>query len=165
MFHVGFFGQLSPTPVVNVEPGALPFSVTFDAAGNLVVADTGTGSLVTYRLSANGTVTQLDAVPSTQAATCWVAPAGGHFYTSNAGSATVSGYQEGPVGQLTLLGQTATDPGTVDASASTGGQFLYVQTGGNGIVDEFDVNANGTLNAIGSVNVAGAVGGEGIVAF
>ena len=63
------------------------------------------------------------------------------------------------------LGQTATDPGTVDASASIDGQYLYVQTGGNGIVDEFHVNANGSLTAIGSVTVAGAVGGEGIVAF
>ncbi len=165
VFHVGFFGELSPTPVVNSEPGALPFAVTFDTAGNLVVADTGIGSVVTYRLGVNGTVTELDAVASTQAATCWIAPAGGYFYSSNAGSATVSGYGESPVGQLTLLGQTATDPGTVDASASTGGQFLYVQTGANGIVDEFDVNANGTLTGIGSVTVAGAVGGEGIVAF
>jgi 6-phosphogluconolactonase (cycloisomerase 2 family) len=165
VFRVGPFGQLSPTPVVNVEPGALPFAAAFDAAGNLVVADTGIGSLATYRLSPNGTITQLDAVASTQAATCWVAPAGGYFYTSNAGSATVSGYQDGPVGQLALLGQTATDPGTVDASASTGGQFLYVQAGGTGSVDEFVVNASGSLTAIGSVHVAGAVGGEGIVAL
>jgi 6-phosphogluconolactonase (cycloisomerase 2 family) len=165
VFHVGFFGYLSRTPVVNSEPGALPFAVTFDPAGNLVVADTGIGSLVTYSLNADGTVTQLDAVSSTQAATCWVAPARGYFYTSNAGSATVSGYQESGNGQLTLLGQTATDPGTVDASASTNGQFLYVQTGANGIVDEFGVNANGSLNSIGSVTVAGAAGGEGIVAF
>ncbi len=165
VFRLGFFGEPSPTPVVNVEPGALPFAVTFDPVGNLVAADTGLGSLVTYRLNANGTVNQLDAVSSTQMATCWVAPAGGYFYTSNAGSATVSGYQEGPVGQLTLLGQTSTDPGTVDASASTDGHFLYVQTGGNGFVDEFAVNVDGTLTDIGSVRVAGAVGGEGILAF
>ena len=55
----------------------------------------------------------------------------------------MSGYQSSADGQLTLLGHTATDPGTVDASASADGQFLYVQTGGNGIVDEFQVNANG----------------------
>ncbi len=165
VFQVGFWGEPSSTPVVNVESAALPFAVTFDASGDLVVADTGIGSLVTYRLGVNGTVTALDAVPSTQAATCWVAGAGGYLYTSNAGSATVSGYREGPVGQLTLLGQTATDPGTVDASASAGGQFLYVQTGGNGIVDEFTVDANGALTEIGSVSVAGAVGGEGLVAF
>lgn len=165
VFRVGFFGLLSPSPVVNSEPGALPFAVTFDPAGNLVVADTGIGSLVTYSLNHDGTVTQLDAVPSTQAATCWVAPAGGFFFTSNAGSATVSGYQESGIGQLTLLGQTSTDPGTVDASASANGQFLYVQAGKNGIVDEFQVGATGTLTEIGSVTVAGAVGGEGIVAF
>jgi 6-phosphogluconolactonase (cycloisomerase 2 family) len=165
VFRVGYFGELSSAPVVNVESGALPFAATFDSTGNLVVADTGIGSLVTYRLNPSGTVTQLDAVSSTQAATCWVAPVGGYFFTSNAGSASVSGYQEGPVGQLTLLGQTTTDPGSVDASASVGGQFLYVQTGGNGIVDEFVVNANGTLTLIGSVTVPGAVGGEGIVAF
>ena len=54
-------------------------------------------------------------------------------------------------GQLTLLSPaTGTDPGTVDASASLGGQYLYVQTGGNGIVDEFQVNANGSLLEIGT---------------
>jgi hypothetical protein len=39
-----------------------------------------------------------------------------------------------------------------------------VQTGGSGIVDEFVVNANGTLNQVGSVAVAGGAGGEGIAA-
>jgi 6-phosphogluconolactonase (cycloisomerase 2 family) len=165
VFRIGFFGEPSPTPVVNVEPGALPFAVTFDAAGNLVAADTGLGSLVTYRLNANGTVNQLDAVSSTQMATCWVAAVDGYFFTSNAGSATVSGFQEGSFGQLALLGQTSTHPGTVDASSSTDGRFLYVQTGGSGVVDEFAVNANGTLAGIGSVGVVGAVGGEGILAF
>ncbi len=165
VFRVGFFGELSLAPVVNVEPGALPFAVSFDASGNLVVADTGIGSLATYRLSGNGTVTQLDAVPTSQAATCWVAPVDGYFVTSNAGSASLSTYREGPIGQLALLGQTPTDPGTVDASASVGGQFLYVQTGGLGAVDEFAVGATGTLTSVGSVTVPGSVGGEGIVAF
>jgi hypothetical protein len=40
-----------------------------------------------------------------------------------------------------------------------------VQTGGNGILDEFQIAANGTLSPIGSVTVAGAAGGEGILAF
>jgi hypothetical protein len=66
---------------------------------------------------------------------------------------------------FTALGQTVTGPGTVDASASANGQFLYVQTGANGVVDEFEVDTDGTLAPIGSVTVAGAAGGEGIVAF
>jgi hypothetical protein len=39
-----------------------------------------------------------------------------------------------------------------------------VQTGVNGIVDEFAVHPSGSLTQIGSVTVAGAVGGEGIAA-
>ena len=166
VFSVGFFGYLSSAPVVNVEPGTVPFAISFDGAGHLVIANAGNDSLATFTLSPNGTVSLIDSVGTGQAATCWVAQAQGYFYASNAGSATVSGYEEAPNGQLTLLAPTtATDPGTVDASASVGGQFLYVQTGGNGIVDGFQVNANGSLAGIGSVTVAGAVGGEGIVAF
>jgi len=68
-------------------------------------------------------------------------------------------------GQLSLLGATPTDSGTVDAAPSTGGQFLYVQTGGTGTVEEFQVGPGGSLAPVGSVLVPGAVGGEGIVAF
>jgi 6-phosphogluconolactonase (cycloisomerase 2 family) len=168
VFGVGYLGYLSATPVVNAEPGAVPFGVTFDQAGHLVVAESSstTPALATFALSPNGTATQLDLVPTGKAATCWIAPAGGFLYASNAGSAALSGYQENSAsGALSLLGATATDPGTVDAAASADGQFLYVQTGANGIVDEFHVNGNGTLTGVGSVTVPGAVGGEGIVAF
>jgi 6-phosphogluconolactonase (cycloisomerase 2 family) len=165
VFGVGFFGYLAPTPVVNSEPGQVPFGVTFDPAGHLVVANAGSNSLATYKLSSSGTVTEIDSVPTTQVATCWVAPAGRFLYASNAGSATVSGYHEAGFGQLSLLGQTSTDPGTVDASASVDGQFLYVQTGANGVVDEFHVDPNGSLIELGSVTVPNSDGGEGIVAF
>ena len=39
-----------------------------------------------------------------------------------------------------------------------------MQTGGNGIVDEFSVATGGALTSVGSVTVAGAAGGEGIAA-
>jgi len=77
----------------------------------------------------------------------------------------VTGFQSGGGGQLTLLGNTTTDPETVDASASSDGNFLYVQTGADGIVDEFHVNTDGSLTSLGSAIVPGAAGGEGIVAF
>ena len=35
VFGVRALGRLSPTPVVNSEPGAVPFAVTFDQRGNL----------------------------------------------------------------------------------------------------------------------------------
>jgi 6-phosphogluconolactonase (cycloisomerase 2 family) len=164
VFNVGFFGYLSSSPVVNAEPGTVPFGITFDQANHLVISES-SGALATFALNRNGTTSLLDAVPSGQVATCWVAQADGYFFTSNPGSSSVSSYQEHFGGQLSLLGDTTTDPGTVDASPSDNGQFLYVQTGGNGIVDEFHVNGNGTLTEIGTVTVPGAVGGEGIVAF
>jgi len=164
VFAVRADGHLSASPVVNSEPGTVPFGITFDRAGHLVIADAGTDALATYALGPHGVVTLLDSVGNGQAATCWVAPARGFLYASNAGSADVSGYAPGGDGNLTLLGETATDAGTVDASASIGGHFLYVQTGGSGIVDEYQVSSSGSLTEIGSVTVAGAVSGEGIFA-
>jgi len=165
VFGVGRFGLLSPAPVVNSEPGAVPFAISFDGAGHLVIAEAGTNALATFTLNPGGTVTPIDTVGTGQGATCWVAQAQGFFYVSNAMSGSVSQYSDSISGALALAGQTATDPGTVDASASIDGQYLYVQTGGNGIVDEFHVGAGGSLAEIGFVTVAGAVGGEGIVAF
>jgi 6-phosphogluconolactonase (cycloisomerase 2 family) len=165
VFAVGATGRLSDSPVVNSEPGTVPFAVSFDAGGHLVVAEAGTNALAAFTLNPDGTINLIDAVPSGQPATCWIAAAQGYFFASNAGGPSESGYQTAANGQLSLLGSTTTDPGTVDASASSGGQFLYVQTGKNGIVDEFTVNANGTLSPIGSVTVTTATGGEGIVAI
>ncbi len=165
VFGVDGSGLLSATPAVNTEGTTTPFAVTFDRAGDLVVADAGTNALATYTVGSDGTVTLIESVGTGLAATCWVAPARGYFYASNAGSAAVSGYQVAHGGQLTLLGSTTTGGGTVDASASTGGRYLYVQTGGTGTVDEFSVGHDGSLTGIGSELVPGAVGGEGIVAF
>jgi 6-phosphogluconolactonase (cycloisomerase 2 family) len=165
VFGVAPSGRLSASPVVNAEPGDVPFAVAFDAAGHLVVTDAGNNAVDTFTLSPTGTATPLAAALTGQAATCWVALAQGYLYASNAGSASLSGYQSAPNGNLTSLGVTSTDPGTVDASASAGGQYLYVQTGGNGTVDGFQVHADGSLTSVGSVLVAGAAGGEGIVAF
>lgn len=164
VFGVQPSGRLSASPVVNPEPGTVPFAITFDQAGHLVIANAGTNGLATFRLNSAGTVTLLDSVGTGQAATCWVAPDGNALFASNAGSATVSTYQSSFSGQLTLLGQTGTDPGTVDATASPDGRFLYVRAGGTGTVDEFSVAAGGSLTSIGSVTVAGAAGGEGIAA-
>jgi 6-phosphogluconolactonase (cycloisomerase 2 family) len=164
VFHVGPFGYLSPSPVVNSEPGAVPFAVSFDSVGHLVVADAGTNAVSTYSLNWNGIATPIATVATGQSATCWIATAQGAFFASNAGSGTLSSVAEQSSGTVSLLGATGTDPGTVDAAPSSWGQYLYVQTGGTGTVDEFQVGPGGELTRIGSVLVPGAVGGEGIVA-
>jgi sugar lactone lactonase YvrE len=163
VFRVGFFGTLS-SAVVNAEPGMVPFAVTFDGSGNLVVTDAGTNAVATFDLHHDGTTTLLHMVPTNQAATCWIVGANGRFYASNAGNASLTEVRSGPRGTLTVVANTSTDPGTVDAAISAHGHYLYVQTGANGIVDEFRIGGDGSLSPIGSVIVPGSAGGEGIVA-
>jgi len=166
VFHIAWSGRPSATPVVNVEAGTVPFAATFIDTRHLLMTEAGPSEVAGFTLHGDGTLTPLVSVGTTQAATCWItAGPQGLFYTSNAGSASLTGIEVGDHGQLALLGQTGTDPGTVDAAVSPDVRFLYVQTGGTGTVDEFRIHSNGTLSAIGSVLVSGAVGGEGIVAL
>jgi 6-phosphogluconolactonase (cycloisomerase 2 family) len=164
-FAVGPAGRLSQSPRVNSLPGTVPFALTFDRQGHVVLTEAGPNDVAVFELREDGELLQLDAVPTGQAATCWVVGAGDRFYVSNAGSASLSGYRSQAGGQLlTALGNTATDPGTVDAAVPPGGRFLYVQAGGPGAVDEYAIESGGALAKIGSVTVPGAQGGEGIVA-
>jgi 6-phosphogluconolactonase (cycloisomerase 2 family) len=164
VFSVGPDGRLSASPVVNSLAGDVPFATTFDQAGHVVLAEAGPSAIATFTLSRGGKLTQLSVADTGQMATCWVMQAGPYVYTSNAGSASLSGYSVGGSGALTALGNTKTDAGTVDAASAAGGRFVYVQTGAAGIVDEFAVGAGGALTSIGSVTVPGAAGGEGIAA-
>jgi 6-phosphogluconolactonase (cycloisomerase 2 family) len=164
VFFVRRDGQLSFSPVVNHEPNAVPFGLTYDRYGHVVLAESGPNAVATFVLLRNGALVPLHVALTGQSATCWVTRAGRYFYASNAGSASVSGYAIGHRGQLFALGNTTTNAGTVDSAATANGRFLYVQTGAAGIVDEFLVRGNGSLAEISSVTVASAVGGEGIVA-
>lgn len=154
--------NLAKNPVVTAAAGN-PFDLAFGPGEELLVTEAGPSALVSFRLQPGGELTKLDEAATGQAATCWVATAGSHFYTSNAGSASVTGFSPGLFGGLSELGNTPTHPGTIDA-ASAGG-YLYVQGGKEGTIDDFQVLPNGSLSNVGSVTVPGAVGGEGIVAL
>jgi 6-phosphogluconolactonase (cycloisomerase 2 family) len=163
VFDVNRFGGLSAAPVVTADPGQVPFAVSFDAGNHLVVAEAA-NAVATFTVNADGTLALVDREQTGQAATCWIVRDGSAFYVSNAGSANLSGYHDAGTGALTALGTTSTDPGTVDAAVSSDGQFLYAQTGANGIVDEFRAGTDGSLTRIGAVTVPNSAGGEGIAA-
>lgn len=44
VFRVGLGGRLSAAPAVNSEPGTVPFAISFDQFGHLVIAEAGQGS-------------------------------------------------------------------------------------------------------------------------
>ncbi|MFI5064072.1 MAG: lactonase family protein [Streptosporangiales bacterium] len=164
VFGVRAGGGLSAAPTVTSLPGQVPFAVTFDAGGHLVIAEAGSNALATFTVNGDGTLSAISGVLTGQAATCWVTATGTDLYASNAGSASLSGYTDTGSGSLTAAGTTSTGPGTVDAAAAPNGRFLYVQAGGTGIVDEFRIGGGGSLSPIGSVTVPDGAGGEGIAA-
>ena len=163
VYNVGWDGAPSTSVTINTLPGTVPFSFVNTGAHQIALVEAGTSVVVTDQVNSDGTLTQLASYATGQAATCWiVSDSDGLLYASNAGSADETGLRLGNGGALTGLGQTTTSAGTVDATATPNGRYLYVQTGGSGIVDEYSVAANGSLTAIGSVTVPDAVGGEGI---
>ncbi len=165
VWRLGHRGALLGSPTVTELPGTVPFAAAYDPAGHLALAEAGTNSVATFRVRADGTLKALSTAATGQAATCWIVEVKGTAYASNAGSASVSGFRFGPHGSLTALGDTGTDAGTVDATATPDGRFLYVQAGASGIVDGYRVGAGGRLTPIGAVTVPDAAGAEGIAAL
>jgi DNA-binding beta-propeller fold protein YncE len=168
VFNLSPNGRPSDAPTVTSSVGPVPFAFAFDGAGRLVVTEAGTSSITSYNINTDGSLAVVDAsVGNHQAATCWVTTARGFFFVANAGSADLSGYAINSAGTLSLINGSqvaaSTGGGPIDLAASSGGQYLYVESGGTGAVDEFRVTSDGTLVAIGVV--AAAHGLEGIVAI
>ena len=160
VFGVDRLGGPSARPATTVLAGAVPFAVTFDRHGNLALAEAGPNAVATFTLDHRGALSKIAEAQTGQAATCWIVNVRGRLYLSNAGSGTVSVFDAA----LVPIGLTPTRAGTVDATASPDGRFLYVQTGAAGGVDAFRVAPDGRLTAVQSVTVPGATGGEGIAA-
>ncbi|WP_370153771.1 lactonase family protein [Streptacidiphilus sp. EB129] len=165
VFAIDDSGAPSDTPVVTNLPGAVPFGFVPNGHRGIFLTEAGPNALATFDIHHDGTAQQKAFAATGQSATCWVVSIGDLLYTSNAGSATISGFRAADRGrQLTALGNTGTDPGTIDATASSSGRFLYVQTGVNGIIDEFTVNDDGTLTPLGTAAIPNGAGSEGIAA-
>jgi 6-phosphogluconolactonase (cycloisomerase 2 family) len=178
-FHVQTDGTLGP---IKANPSAGPgaFAVLFAPNGTALVAETGpaggtnASAISSYAVLPNGTLSPVSSsVPTMGAATCWhaVTPNGQFVYTSNAGTATVSGFAIGATGLLTPLAGTVvgTNPAgstNLDLAISSDGKFLYTLNSGTGTVTIFGINQDGTLNNLGDVDGLSATAGlNGIAAI
>jgi 6-phosphogluconolactonase (cycloisomerase 2 family) len=139
--------------VANPSATPVPFSFSFDLAGQLVVTEAGSSDVSVYTVNPDDTVSALGSVTDGEKALCWITEDNGFFYGSNAGSANLSAFQVGTTGTPVLVGVAAsTEGGTTDSVATPNGRFLYVENGGAGTLDEFHVNTDGTLFEIGIVS-------------
>lgn len=170
-YRIGFFGYASG-PKIQPSAGQTPFGFAFAHRRHLIVSEAFGGAadasvLSSYELGFDGTLAPISPnVATTETAACWVVVTenGRYTYTTNTGSASVSGYAVANDGSLSLLdadGKTAnTGAVPTDAALSQGSRFLYVLASGAHQLDGFRVNGDGSLIALGAVGglPAGSVG-------
>ena len=164
-FTVGFSGRLtaapgSPFKAEGLGPFGSEFRPTdpdqlFVSNAHNTAADSGTVSAFTD--SRNGTLTSVAASPfaDDQMAPCWVEIShdGQFLFTVNTASGTISRFQIGDSGVLTLLGRTPVGQtggvGAVDAQLSPDGRYLFVDESRIGKVGAFAVHG-GNLTELAS---------------
>jgi 6-phosphogluconolactonase (cycloisomerase 2 family) len=155
VFQVGRDGRLSDSPVRNPSATPVPFAFTFTPTGRLAVGEAAVSAVSTYVVDAGGTLSDPHSLSDGQVALCWILRVGSYYYVSNTGSNTLSAYQIDAEGQPSLATSTGivatTEPGPIDLTSPSGTNNLYGETG-SGTVDEYTVNADGTLTRIGVIN-------------
>jgi 6-phosphogluconolactonase (cycloisomerase 2 family) len=165
VYRVRSDGYLATNPVVNPSATPVPFAFTFDPSDRLVSGEAAQSSVTTYRVNGNGSLSNPQSLSDNQMALCWIVRARGFYYVANTASNTLSGYRISSSGEPSLIGATGvvatTEAGPIDLVAS--GRYLYGQTGTAGTLDEYRVNADGTLTKLGVVTGL-PVGQEGIAA-
>lgn len=162
-YPVGPNGAVGPGSSF-ASAGTTPFGFEFRHNGQLIVSEAaggapGASTASSYNLSNNGTVNLIDGPEATnQTAACWlvVTNNGRYAYTTNTGSASVSGYRLNNFG-LELLdtdGITGvTGAGPLDMDLSQSSKFLYTLNNGDDSISIFEVNqSDGSLTHLGEVS-------------
>jgi len=179
VFHVQFDGSLGP---IHANPSAGPglFAVVFAPNGTAISSETGpaggsnASAVSSYAVLPNGALSPISAsVPTLGAATCWqaVTPNGRFVYTSNSGTATISGFaitQNGTLSALpgTIVGNLVEGSTNLDLAISADGKFLYTLNSGTGTVSIFRINKDGSLAGLGDVGGLSVTAGfNGIAAI
>ena len=155
---------IAGAPVTHASEAATPFGFAFDRHNHAIVSEA-SGSVSSYQIEGSEFNVVSSAVGNTQAAACWIAISNNDkfAYTNNAGSGTISSYQIGADGSLTLLDATAgvTGPGStpLDMAFSNNGAYLYTLASGAHTIVIFQFASDGSLSNLGSVDVpVGVVG-------
>jgi 6-phosphogluconolactonase len=160
-------------PVVSAAAGGASFGFDITQRNQPIVSETA-GSLSSYALAANGTLTPITASISTSGvAACWVTiTSDGKFaYSTNAGSNSVAGFAVDAGGHLTAL-----TPGSATGNAGAGAtpidldhvgaRLLYALEAGRGTIATFVIGSNGSLTPRPDTPAgAGASGLQGIAAY
>jgi 6-phosphogluconolactonase len=143
-----------------VSTGTAPYGFGFSAGGEAIVSDAGGGAggisaATSYRVAASGALHAISEVGESQAAACWlvVNAVGNRAYLANAASGTVSSYDIGSGGRLTLRSAVAATVGVHPIDEVIGGGWFFVLT--TTAIASAPVNAAGDLGAANVSAVSG----------
>ncbi|MFF7794546.1 beta-propeller fold lactonase family protein [Streptomyces sp. NPDC007991] len=175
VFPIRHDGRPAHRAVVNDSAGGVPFAITFDRAGRMLVAEAKDSTVSTYKVRPDGRLKVVQRpLPNGQDTLCWLERAGEFFYGGNTGNSTVTGYRADGRGRLTLTNDVgiATPPsaksqGVIDLAVTQDERFLYVQNAVSGTVDGFRIGRGGSLTKVTTVTGLPAFaesGMEGIAA-
>jgi 6-phosphogluconolactonase len=160
VYRVRHNGTPSDMPTITPSSGDVPFGVDFDRRGHLLVVEAGANAVSSYRVAPNGALQIISAsVANGQAATCWiVVNRRGNVITTNPGTNSLSAYHVSATGQVMLLNGTAgAGDAPLDIDVSEDGRYAYAVDPGNGGVDMFRIENDGSLTGLGTVD-AGLMG-------
>ena len=137
--------------VGSIATGLSPVAMTIDPTNQFVyVANSGDNTVSAYTLSlASPYMTQIGSAVAagTTPSAVLAEPYGKYLYVANTGDNTISAYRIDPLsGALTpITGPFSAPGGPVALSVSNDGKYLYVIAKSAGQLQQFTINADGTL--------------------
>lgn len=178
VFAVQQDGTLA-APVVKASPLPGLFAVLFAPDGAAVAVETGpaggtnASTISSFSVQGDGTLTPITAtLPTMGAATCWsvITPDGQFVYTSNAGTASISGFSIGSGGALTpldgiVVGSNPKGAANLDIAVTADSKFVYTLNSGAATVGIFAIQGNGSLMSLPPAGGLPASGANGIAAY
>jgi 6-phosphogluconolactonase (cycloisomerase 2 family) len=154
VYSVGRRGLPSMNPVTSPSNGATPFAFLFDNRGHLLVVEAGSNAVSSYNILHNGTLQVISpSVANGQVAACWIAGnERGNIFTANPGTSSLSAYKlKAGNGKVALLDGTAgMGDAPLDLAIPVNGRFLYALDPGNGALDMFQIEHDGSLTDLGT---------------
>jgi 6-phosphogluconolactonase len=168
VYSVGQNGLPGMNPVTSPSNGVTPFGFFFDKRGHLLVSEAGANAVSTYNILPGNTLQVISpSVLNGQAAVCWiVGNERGYIFTSNPGTSSISSYKlKAGNGKLALLDGTAgLGSAPLDIAIPVNGRFLYALDPGNGAIDMFQIEHDGSLTNLGTVPGGFSIFANGIAA-
>jgi 6-phosphogluconolactonase len=142
-------------PSPQISSGRTPFGFAFGPFETVIVSEAENrlplkSTTSSYQLTGDDMLAPVSsAVPDKGTAACWVAVSGDIAWVVNTGTSTISSYQIGAAGSLTLLNAIAASTGEattpIDLAMSADGSFLYVLKSATGEIAAYSIQAGGNL--------------------